>query len=155
VLEGDEIETYKGTFEAWPGNVHELLDNHNLRRGLISFSHDGFGPVSWSYGFESIDLGRRSYLVLWDELESYRVLASITPLTKTALRALLTGAISDQLGGVPHDIFNNAPSLLSRTFIEQAFSKLLDSSHGWDALAEEHFSRIVEPNNLQRSLDTI
>jgi hypothetical protein len=50
-LEGDEErEIYSGTFEDWPGNVAEILEEHGLHRSLITLNWDGFGPVSWSAG---------------------------------------------------------------------------------------------------------
>jgi hypothetical protein len=58
----EERELYAGTFEAWPGNVHELLDTHGLRAALVGFSFDGFGPVSWASGLDAIGTGRRTYL---------------------------------------------------------------------------------------------
>jgi hypothetical protein len=58
----EERELYGGSFEAWPGNVHELLDEQSddLRQGLVVFSWDGWGPVSSAAGFETIDIGGSS-----------------------------------------------------------------------------------------------
>src|SRR5690348_4796814 len=62
-LEGDEErDEYGGTFEAWPGNVQELLGAHDLHRPLLSLASDGFGPISWACGFATLDAGGRSYL---------------------------------------------------------------------------------------------
>jgi hypothetical protein len=49
-LEGDEVTEYAGSFEAWPGNVEELLGQQGLMRSLLTFNSDGFGPISWSAG---------------------------------------------------------------------------------------------------------
>jgi hypothetical protein len=60
-LEGeDEIELYAGTFEAWPGNVEELLEQQGLRRSLLTVNWDGFGPVSWSAGLVAIETDGRA-----------------------------------------------------------------------------------------------
>jgi hypothetical protein len=79
-LEGEEeLELYSGTFEGWPGNVQELLDEHGLRQHLLGFSFDGFGPMSWACGLETIETDGFSYVVFWDALESYRLLARVSP----------------------------------------------------------------------------
>jgi hypothetical protein len=55
----------------------------------------------------------------------------------------------------PHHLWNDAPELLDREAIEDAFASLLDRTNGWGMLADEHFGRIVEPNHLQRCLDLL
>jgi hypothetical protein len=65
-----------GSFEAWPGTVWELLETHRLHRPLLNVHWDGFGPVSWSAGLAAIETGRRTCLCVWDEFESYRLLAA-------------------------------------------------------------------------------
>jgi hypothetical protein len=159
-LEGeDEIDTYAGSFEAWPGNVEELLVQHELMRSLLTFNSDGFGPISWSAGLVAIKPDdSAAYLCKWDELESYQLLASVSSAGDSEALAQL---VVDELarGSVvlqpPHHLWNDAPDLLDRAAIEDAFARLLDRTNGWGTLAEEHFGRIVEPNHLQRCLDLL
>jgi hypothetical protein len=159
VLEGeDEIDLYRGTFEDWPGNVEELLREQALGRSLVSFNWDGFGPISWSAGLVAIEAGGHAYVCKWDEVDSYQLLAALSPGGDTeALRQVVVDTIA---GGTlvqhpPHHVWNNAPQLLDRATIEKAFVRLLDRSGGWGALADEHFGRIVEPNHLRRCLDLL
>jgi hypothetical protein len=158
-LEGaDEVEEYARSFEAWPGNVEELLRHHGLRRSLLTFNWDGFGPVSWSAGIVAIETGGHAYVCKWDELESYQLLAAVTPAGDSA--ALAHVVLAELAGGAvvqhpPHHVWNDAPQLHDRAAIEDAFARLLDSHSGWGALADEHFGRIVEPNHLQRCLDLL
>jgi hypothetical protein len=145
----DEIDTYAGSFEAWPGNVEELLGQHELMRSLLTFNSHGFGPISWSAGLVAIEpTGDVAYLCKWDEIESYQLLASVSSAgDSNALGQLVLGEIA--CGSVvqqpPHYVWNDAPDLLDRAAIEGAFARLLDRTDGWGALAEEHFGRIVEP----------
>jgi hypothetical protein len=154
----EERDLYGGTFEAWPGNVHELLDDQSddLRRGLVVFSWDGWGPVSSAAGFETTDIGGSSYVLFWDEIEGHRVLAAVTPTGDVnGIRSVVHATIAGHtyLHSVPHDVFNDAPSVIDRPFLEGAFTALLDNTCGWGELADEHFARIVEPNHLQRCMD--
>jgi hypothetical protein len=159
-LEGeDEIETYAGSFEAWPGNVEELLGQEGLSRSLLTFNWDGFGPISWSAGLVAIEPDNEAvYLCKWDEMESYQLLASVAPageseaLAQLVLDEIARGTVVQH---PPHHVWNEATDLLDRQAIEDAFARLLDSTNGWGALAEEHFGRIVEPNHLQRCLDLL
>ena len=154
----EEIDEYAGTFVDWPGNVECLLNEHGLRRSLLSFNWDGFGPVSWSAGLVAIEIGGVAYVCKWDELESYQLLAAVSPAGDTAA---LAQVISDEVAGAtviqfpPHYVWNMAPELLDRAAVEDAFARLLDTTGGWGELAEEHFGRIVEPNHLRRCLDLL
>jgi len=153
-----EGELYRGTFQGWPGNVREILDEHGLHRALATLSWDGFGPVSWSAGVVAIETGGRAYLCSWDELESYQVHAAVSSVGDSdALRELVVGLLASGslVQNVPHYVWNYAPGLLDREAIEDAFARQLDASDGWGALAEEHYGRIVEPNHLQRCLDIL
>jgi hypothetical protein len=138
--------------------VEELLEQQGLRRSLLTFNWDGFGPVSWSAGLVAIETDDCSYLCKWDEIESYQLLASLSSAGDTEALAQL---VVDELarGSVvqhpPHHVWNDAPDLLDREAVEGAFARLLDSTNGWGALAEEHFGRIVEPNHLRRCLDLL
>jgi hypothetical protein len=159
VLDTDEErELYAGTFEAWPGNVHELLDGEGLRRPLLSVHWDGFGPISWSAGLDAIETGSRTCVCVWDEEESYRLLAAVAPARDSpALASVVAGLLS---GGslvhhVPHNVTNYVPGLLDRAAVEDAFAGLLDLDGGWGSLATEHHGRLVEPNHLQRCLDLL
>src|SRR5262245_4115136 len=158
-LEGEEErELYGGTFEGWPGNVQEILDEHGLHRRLVTLNWDGFGPVSWSAGVVAIEAGGRAYVCTWDELESYQLHAAVGAVGDTdPLRELVCGLLSSGslVHHVPHYVWNYAPGLLDREAIEDAFARQLDASEGWGALAEEHYGRIVEPNHLQRCLDIL
>ena len=75
----EERALYSGTFEAWPGNVHEYLDSQGLRTALFTLAWDGFGPVSWACGVETIESGGYSYVAFWDELEGHQLFARVTP----------------------------------------------------------------------------
>jgi hypothetical protein len=158
-LESDEErELYGGSFEAWPGNVWELLDTHGLHRPLLGAHWDGFGPVSWSAGLVAIETGGRAYLCVWDELESYRLVAAVSPAGDSPVLArvvcdLLAGG--SLVGHPPHNLTNYVPALLDRRAVEAAFAALVDSTNSWGELADEHFGRLVEPNHLQRSLDLL
>jgi hypothetical protein len=158
-LEGDEErEIYSGTFEDWPGNVAEILDEHDLHRSLITLNWDGFGPISWSAGIVAVETGGRAYLCSWDELESYQLHAAVDQQGDTdALREVVVGLLSSGslVQHVPHYVWNKAPALLDRQTIEDAFAAQLDQTEGWGALASAHFGRIVEPNHLQRCLDSL
>jgi hypothetical protein len=158
-LEGDEeLELYAGTFEGWPGNVAEILDEHGLHRSLITLNWDGFGPVSWSAGIVAIELADRTYVCTWDEMESYQLRCAIGSTGDTdALREVVAGILSSGslVQHVPHCVWNRAPGLLGRDKIEDAFASHLDDIQGWGALAEEHYGRLVEPNHLQRCLDIL
>jgi hypothetical protein len=158
-LQGEEErEPYEGTFQDWPGNVQEILDQHGLHRRLVTLNWDGFGPVSWSAGVVVIEAGGRAYLCSWDELESYQLHAAVGSVGDSdALRELVGDLLSSGslVQHVPHYVWNYAPELLDRQTIEDAFARQLDASEGWGALAEEHYGRIVEPNHLQRCLDIL
>ena len=127
-------------------------------RSLLTFNWDGFGPVSWSAGLVAIETGGVAYVCKWDELDSYQLLAAVSPAGDTA--GLAQVVANEVAGGSviqhpPHNVWNNAPQLLDRAAVEDAFAKLLDNSGGWGALADEHFGRIVEPNHLRRCLDML
>jgi hypothetical protein len=154
----EERELYSGTFEAWPGNVHEYLDSQGLRTALFTLAWDGFGPVSWACGVETIDSGRYSYVAFWDEVEGHQLFASVTPAGNAeGLRLIAREAIANGtlVSSVPHNIFNDQPELLERDLFQNAFTDLLDRTDGWGALADDHFGRLVEPNHLQRCLDIL
>jgi len=158
-LEGEEeLDLYKATFQDWPGNVEELLNDHGLRRSLVTFNWDGLGPVSWSAGLVAIETGGSAYVCMWDELDSYQLLAAVSPegdteaLKQVVLDEIAAGTIVQH---PPHYVWNRASQLLSREELEEAFARLLDRTDGWDALADEHFGRIVEPNHLRRCLDLL
>ena len=124
----------------------------------MSAHWDGFGPVSWSAGLVAIETGGRAYLCVWDELESYRLIAAIAPAGNSrTLAAVVTELLADGwlVGHPPHNLINYVPELLDRGAVEGAFAALVDSTNSWGELADEHFGRLVEPNHLQRSLDLL
>jgi hypothetical protein len=154
----EERELYGGSFEAWPGNISELLEGYGLHRPLLGADWDGFGPVSWSAGLTAIETGSRVYLCVWDELGSYRLVAAVAPagnsptLAAVVSELLAGGAL---VGHPPHNLTNYAPELLDRRAVEAALAALVDSTNGWGELADEHFGRLVEPDHLQRCLDLL
>jgi hypothetical protein len=167
-LEGEEeLEQYAGTLESWPAHVMELLHGHV--HDLLFFYWDGLGPTSSVAGLQVLELGGRGYLVYWNELESYRAVAALDPwqddlVVSAAVKEILcrNGRSHgvELFGSVPTETTNRMPSLLPDAVVKQAYFDLLqwDERQGgdaWDLLTEEHFSRIVEPNHLQRSLDTL
>jgi hypothetical protein len=149
---------YGGSFEAWPGNVWELLETYGLHRPLLSAHWDGFGPISWSAGLAAIETGGRAYLCVWDEFDSYRLLTAVAPAGNSpTLAAVVTDLVAggSLVGHPPHNLTNHAPELLDRAAIEAAFAALVDSTNSWGDLADEHFGRLVESNHLQRCLDLL
>ena len=130
----EERELYSGTFEAWPGNVHEYLDSEGLRTALFTLAWDGFGPVSWACGVETINTGGYSYVVCWEELEGHQLFARVTPTGNTeGLRMIAREAISNGtlVSSVPHNIFNDRSELFERDLFREAFADLLDNTGGW------------------------
>jgi hypothetical protein len=168
VLGGEkELEQYADTLENWPANVMELVDGH--LHDLLFFYWDGLGPTSSVAGLQILELGGCGYLVYWNELESYRAVAALDPwqddlVVSAAVKEILCrngrphGV--ELFGSVPTETTNRMPSLLADAVVKQAYFDLLqwDERQGgdaWDLLTEEHFSRIVEPNHPQRSLDIL
>jgi hypothetical protein len=154
-----------GELEYWPGSVCQLLDEAGVgNQELLGFYWDGLVA-----GTVLVGNGERRYLRYWDELESYRALAAITPgddplAVSGTLRRLLVRNGKDfgvhVFGDLPTETTNHSATLVSTTTVHQAYFDLLEwweheRGGAWDSLAEEHYSRIVEPNHLQRSLDIL
>jgi hypothetical protein len=159
-----------GELEYWPGSVCQVLDEAGVgKQELLGFYWDGLGPTSSVAGIVLVGNGQRRYLCYWDELESYRALAALTPgddplAVCGTLRRLLVrngkGFGVQLFGDLPAETANHSPELISAATVRHAYFDLLEwweqeQGGAWDGLAEEHYGRIVEPNHLQRSLDIL
>ena len=151
--------------QAWPGSVAELLGARG--RSLLGFYWDGFGPTSFVAGLTLLELDRSSYLCHWDELESYRAVAKLEGWRK---RSVLRDTVGELLrenghphglsvfGSLPTETTNYAVRLIPTATVKQAYFDWLQADpwgngDTWSELAQEHYSRLVEPNVLTRSLD--
>jgi hypothetical protein len=146
-----------------------LEENHIVEKTLLSFYWDGFGPMSSCAGLTMVGRGRRRYLCYWDELGGYRALAQLTPWNDPlALQGTVCRLIRRNgktfgtwlFGSLPTETTNYAPKLLSEQSVRQTYFDLLQwwqdgQGDAWALLAEEHFSSIVEPNRMVRSLDLL
>ena len=158
-----------GELAYWPGSVAELLDSVEARISLLRFYWESLGPVSWVAGMVIVGIGRRRYLGVWDETESYRVFAAVEPWDDPAA---LAAAVSSYVvvngrrhgdglfGSLPHEVSNDRPDLLPTAVVKQALFDYMEWAESvdpgaWAMLASDHYGRIVEPNHLQRSLDIL
>ena len=149
--------------QAWPGNVSDLLGARD--RALLGFYWDGFGPTSSVAGLTLLELQRASYLCHWDELESYRAVAQLDRWRK---RHVLRDAVRELLrenghphglsifGSLPTETTNYAVRLIPTATVKQAYFDWLQADpwgngDTWSELAQEYYSRLVEPNVLARS----
>ena len=167
-MSADERDEH-GDLESWPGDVAELLDGVDARISLLGFYWESFGPMSWVAGMTLVGTGRRRYLCIWDEVSSYRAVASVEPWDDPrALSAAVTAYLErngqrhgDSLfGSLPHEVSNYRPDLLPAPAVKQALFEYMQWLEGvdpgaWAMLASEHYGRMVEPNHLQRSLDIL
>jgi hypothetical protein len=168
-LSEDEQEEW-GDLEEWPGSLAQLLEDHAVdEQHLLGFYWDGFGPMSWVAGLVLIGQGTKRYLCYWDETESYRALAAIEPwndplaVSGTVARVLARngkGFGVDVFGSLPRETTNDAPALVYRAAVRQAYFDLLqwwerEYGSAWVDLAEEHYGRLVEPDHLRRCLDIL
>jgi hypothetical protein len=162
--DAEEREDYSD-LEAWPGNVAELLGTR--ASSVLGFYWDGFGPTSSVAGVVLLELERASYLCQWDETNSYLAVAKLQGWKKPKV---LGAAVSELLrenghphgvsvfGSLPTETTNYSPSLVPSRLIKQAYFDWLQADpwktkSTWSELAEEHYSRAIEPNSLTRSLD--
>jgi hypothetical protein len=158
-----------GDLEDWPGNVFQLLDEADAQVSLLGFYWESLGPMSWVAGMVLVGTGRRRYLSVWDEMESYRSVAAIEPWDDTlALSAAVASYVVENgrrhgdwlFGSLPREVTNYRSDLVSTVVVKQAlfdymqWAERLDPA-AWSMLASEHYGRIVEPNHLQRSLDLL
>ena len=158
-----------GELEHWPGSVAELLHSVDAQISLLRFYWESLGPMSWVAGMVIVGTGRRRYLGVWDETESYRVFAAVEPWDDPAA---LSAAVSAYLvvngrrhgdglfGSLPHELSNDRPDLLPTAVVKQALFDYMEWAEGvdpgaWAMLASDHYGRMVEPNHLQRSLDIL
>jgi hypothetical protein len=165
--EVDWEEVGHGSLEHWPGSVHHVLDGH--LRDLLFFYWDGLGPTSSVAGLQVLELGQRSYLVCWNEIQSYQAVAALEGWRD---KLVVSAAVKEILrqngwphgiglfGSVPTETTNRIPELLPEAVVRQAYFDFLqwqerEQRDAWACLAQEHFGRIVEPNHLQRSLDIL
>jgi hypothetical protein len=158
-----------GDLEYWPGSVSELLDGVDAQIPLLRFYWESLGPMSWVAGMVIVGTGRRRYLGVWDETESYRVFAAVGPWDDpVALAAAVSSYLvvngrrhADGLfGSLPHEVSNESPDLLPTAVVKQALFDYMEWAESvdpgsWAMLASDHYGRIVEPNHLQRSLDIL
>ena len=153
-----------GNLEDWPASVAEILEGHLVP--LLFFYWDGFGPTSSVAGMEVLKVDGYGYLCQWDEISSYRALARLEPWDEpSVLQAVVTGLLRENgrphcdyfFLSVPTETTNRCPDMLPKAVIKDAYFEYLQSADpgAWDMLAQEHFSRIVEPNPLTRSLDML
>jgi hypothetical protein len=168
-LDAEEQDENPG-LETWPANVSELLEMNAVEeKTVLGFYWDGFGPMSSCAGLTIVGNGSRRYLCFWDELGGYRALAQLTPwddplaLQGTVCRLIRRNGKTFGtwlFGSLPTETTNYAPKLLSDQSVRQAYFDLLQhwqagNGDAWGLLAEEHFSNIVEPNSMVRSLDLL
>ena len=151
--------------QAWPGNVADLLGTRD--RPLLGFYWDGFGPTSSVAGVNLLQLERSTYLCHWDEIESYRAVVKLDGWRK---RGVLGTAVQELLrenghphglsvfGSLPTETTNYAVRLIPTATVKQTYFDWLQADpwktgDTWSELAQEHYSRLIEPNVLTRSLD--
>jgi hypothetical protein len=153
-----------GRLECCPGNVMAVLDGR--LHDLLLFYWSGLGPMCSVAGLQILDLGGRGYLVYWNELESYQAVAALDPWEDDLVVSAAVKEILRQngrphgvelFGSVPTETTNRIPGLLPDAVVKQAYFDLLqwddrEGGDAWGLLAEEYFSRIVEPDHFQRSL---
>ncbi len=164
----DEVEYY-GSLEGWPGSVGQLLEEEQARVSLLSFSWDGFGPMSSGAGLVLVGAGKRRHLCAWDEISSYRALAAVEPWDEPGAVATVVAdyvacngrKYGDWIfGSLPTEVTNRRPDLLPTPVVRQALFDFMQWSEraeagAWGALAAEVYGKIVEPNHLERSLDVL
>jgi hypothetical protein len=172
VLDGamtEEERDEHGDLESWPGNVAEVLNGVDAQISLLGFYWESLGPMSWVAGMIIVGTGRRRYLGVWDEVESYRVFAAVEPWDDpTALSAAVRSYLvvngrrhgDGVFGSLPHEVTNQRPDLLPTTVVKQALFDYMEWAESvdpgaWATFASEHYGRIVEPNHIQRSLDIL
>ena len=168
-LSEEEIDEF-GDLEDWPGSVSELLEQNEIEElVLLSFYWDGLGPTSGEAGLVLLGNGRKRCVAYWDEIESYRALALLDPwddplavsaVVKHVLGRNGAGFGIGLFGSLPAETTNDAPELIPRAVVRQAYFDLLqwwegDRGSAWVDLAEAHFGRMVEPDHLQRTLDIV
>ena len=110
-----------GDLEHWPGSVAELLQSVDAQISLLRFYWESLGPMNWVAGMVIVGTGRRRYLGVWDETESYRVFAAVEPGTiqlRSPRRYLLYLVVDGRrhgdglFGSLPHEVSNDRPDLL-------------------------------------------
>jgi hypothetical protein len=165
----DDERDEHGDLESWPGSVSQLLDEADAEISLLGFYWESLGPMSWVAGMVLVGTGRRRYLCVWDETESYRAVAAIEPWDDPLA---LSQAVASYLvengrrhgdwlfGSLPHEVTNHRSDLLPTSVVKQALFDYMQWAEradpgAWSMLASEHYGRMVEPNHLQRSLDLL
>jgi hypothetical protein len=158
-----------GDLESWPGNVSQLLDEADAEISLLGFYWESLGPMSWVAGLVLVGTGRRRYLCVWGETESYRAIAAIEPwVDPLALSAAVSSYLVENgrrhgdwlFGSLPHAVTNHRSDLVPTAVVKQALFDYMQWAErvdpgAWSMLASEHYGRMVEPNHLQRSLDLL
>ena len=161
-LDEEKREVFSG-LESLPGSVAALLGER--LRPILSFCWDGLGPRSWAAGLQVLEIGARGHLCFWNETDSYVAVAALEPWDDPLV---LAAAVKDLLkdngvghglwlfGALPTETTNHRPDLLPSEVVKQAYFDWLGEEVGtWDGFEEEYFSRLVEPDHLQRSLDAV
>jgi hypothetical protein len=152
------------------GDVLERLDEQHVEHcTLLTVAWDGFGPVSHEAGLGLVGSGRRRYLCWWEEGESYRAVAAIAPwwdqrVVSHAVIRFLGCAGSEfgiqAFGRLPDETLNWRRDLVHPGALRKAYWDAMtyleaETGDAWLSLAEGHYGRIVEPNHLQRCLDSV
>ncbi|MFO7572501.1 MAG: hypothetical protein R6W48_07885 [Gaiellaceae bacterium] len=158
-----------GDLASWPASVQQLLDEIVAQDELLRFYWESFGPMSWVAGMILVGTGRRRYVGVWDEVESYRLFAAVEPWDDALA---LSSAVSAYLvvngrrhgdglfGSLPQEVSNDCPELLPTPVVKQALFDYMQWAESvdpgsWALLASEHYGRMVEPDHLTRSLDVL
>src|SRR3954447_13583957 len=156
--------------DYWPGRVSDLLEEDGVKeQSLLNFYWDDPGPTSDCAGLALIGGGDRRYLCYWDEPQWYRPLAAVEPWhNAVAISATVRRVLAENgkcfgehlFGSLPHLTTNHAPNLVPDAVVGQAYFDLLqwwerEQGSAWLDLAEQHYGRLVEPNQLQRCLDVL
>ena len=150
------------------GNVEAALERIGVgRHRLLWLLWDDPGSATYECGLDLVGSSRQRYLCWWDEEESYRAVAAISPwndpaaVSNTVYRVLSCDGAAfglESFDRLPDETRNASPDLVDRAALEQAYFDAMElwqreRGDAWVGLAEEHFGRVVEPNQLQRSLD--
>jgi hypothetical protein len=159
-LTKEEVEEW-GSFEDWPGNVHELIDESEIDRLEVLSCFWASSPgTSSADGLDLIGIGERAYLCFWSDWgEGHRALALLQPgfddaVVEAAAAAVL--AFNGEDFGV--GIFGSPPTEYSTTLpdhvLEAAFEycREHDEYGGWDELwDDDEGSNSDEPHDAEAS----
>jgi hypothetical protein len=158
-LSEEERDLYEGSFEDWPGNVHELIDESEIERVEVLSCFWASSPgTSSADGLDLIGVGERAYLCFWSDWgEGHRALALLQPGFDDAV---IEGAAAAVLARNGEDfgigIFGSPPTEYSRTLpdhvLERAFEycREHDEYGGWDEIwDDDEGSDFDEPHDAE------